>query len=136
MCGILTNVKSKKQSPRENFIESSKTGKILVNQCIKCNNLLLETVYYCDKCFSNSFKQIPYNGTGKVITYTIQSIVPEGFEDVSSYAWVVFKLDECELNVSGFLAGISSPSDLQLGTQVKVIDFNDKHGLILEKSEI
>ena len=51
----------------------------------------------------------------KLITYTIQSIVPEGFEDVNSYAWVVFKLDECELNVSGFLPGISSPSDLPLG---------------------
>jgi uncharacterized OB-fold protein len=129
----LSNVKSKKHSSREQFIETAKTGKILVNQCTKCNNHVLETVYYCDKCFSRSFKQVSYNGKGKVITYTVQSVVPEGFEDVDSYAWVVFKLDESGVNVSGFLPGISSPSDLPLGTPVKVVDFNDKHGLVLEK---
>ncbi len=129
----LSKVQSKKQSSRERFIDSAKTGKILVNQCLKCNNLILETIYYCNKCFSSSFKQVFYDGKGKVVTYTIQSVVPEGFDDVESYAWVIFKLDECELNVSGFLPGISSPNDLPLGTPVKVIDFNDKHGLVLEK---
>ena len=131
----MSNVNLKKQSSREQFIEYAKTGKILVNQCIKCNNLLLETMYYCDKCFSSSFKQVSYTGTGKVVTYTIQSVSPEGFEDVNSYAWVVFKLDECKLNVSGFLPGISSPNDLPLGTPIKIIDFSEKHGLVLEKLE-
>jgi uncharacterized protein len=131
----LSKVQSKKQSSREQFIDSAKNGKILVNQCKNCDNLILETVYYCDKCFSGSFKQVFYNGEGKVVTYTIQSVVPEGFEDVNSYAWVVFKLDQCDLNVSGFLPGIATPSDLPLGTNVKVIDFNDRHGLVLEKLE-
>lgn len=129
----LSKVQSKKQSSREQFIESAKIGKILINQCLKCSNLILETVYYCDKCFASSFKQVFYDGKGKVVTYTIQSVAPEGFEDVDSYAWVVFKLDECGLNVSGFLPGISSSADLSLGAPVKVIDFNDKHGLVLEK---
>jgi uncharacterized protein len=131
----LSKVQSKKQSSREQFIASAKNGKILVNQCKNCDNLILETVYYCDKCFSSSFKQVLYNGEGKVVTYTIQSVVPEGFEDVASYAWVVFKMDECGLNVSGFLPGISSPADLPLGTPIKVIDFHDKHGLVLKKDE-
>ncbi len=74
-----------------------------------------------------------FNGKGKVVTYTIQSVVPEGFEDVNSYAWVVFRIDDCGLNISGFLPGISSPTDLPLGTPVKVVDFHDKHGLVLEK---
>ncbi len=128
----MSNVKSKKQSSREQFIESAKTGKILVNQCTKCNNNVLETMYYCDKCFSSSFKQVSYNGKGKVITYTIQSVAPEGFEDVNSYAWVIFKLDKGGINVSGFLPGVSSPTDLPLGTPVKVVDFHDKHGLVLK----
>jgi uncharacterized protein len=131
----MSKVQTKKQSSREQFIDSAKTGKILVNQCKKCDNLILETVYFCDKCFNNSFKQVIFDGKGKVVTYTIQSVVPEGFEDVDSYAWVVFKIDECGLNVSGFLPGISSPADLPLGTPVKVIDFHDKHGLVLKKDE-
>ncbi len=116
-------------------MNSAKNGKILLNQCKNCDNLILETVYYCDKCFTSSFTQVFYKGEGKVITYTIQSVVPAGFEDVASYAWVVFKLDRCGLNISGFLPGISTPSDLPLGTKVKAIDFNDKHGLVLEKLE-
>lgn len=130
----MSKVKTEKESSREQFIEYAKNGKILVNQCTKCNNLNLETVYFCDKCFNNSFTQVAFNGNGKVITYTIQSVVPEGFEDVNSYAWVVFKLDECDLNVSGFLPKISSPDDLPLGTPIRVIDFDAKHGLILEKA--
>ena len=129
----LSNINLKKQSSREQFIEYAKTGKILVNQCIKCNNLLLETMYYCDKCFFSSFKQVFYTGTVKVVTYTIQAVSPEGFEDVDSFAWVVFKFDGCGLNVSGFLPGISSPNDLPLGTPIKVINFSEKHGLVLEK---
>jgi uncharacterized protein len=131
----LSKVQTQKQSSREQFIDCAKTGKILVNRCKKCDNLILETVYFCDKCFNNSFKQVIFNGKGKVVTYTIQSVVPEGFEDVASYAWVVFKMDECGLNVSGFLPGISSPADLPLGTPIKVIDFHDKHGLVLKKDE-
>lgn len=93
---------------------------------------MLETMYYCDKCFSHSFKEVPYNGTGRIVTYTIQSVVPEGFEDVDSYAWVIFKLDKTELNVSGFLPGISSPSELPLGSHVRVVGFDKKHGLLLQ----
>jgi uncharacterized protein len=130
----LSSVQSKKQSTREQFIDFAKEGKILLNQCLKCKNLFLETAYYCNNCFSNSFKHVPYEGKGKVITYTIQSVSPEGFEDVDAFAWVVFRVEECGLNVSGFLRGILSPTDLPLGTEVKVVDFSDKHGLILEKS--
>ena len=132
----MSKSQSNKQSSREQFIEFAKEGKILLNQCQNCNNLFLETAYYCDKCFSKSFKHVPFNGKGKVVTYTIQSVAPKGFEDVNSYAWTVFRIDDCGLNVSGFLPGISSPTDLPLGTAVKVVDYNDKHGLVLEKSEV
>jgi uncharacterized OB-fold protein len=132
----LSKSQSHKQSSREQFIDFAKKGKILINQCLNCNNLFLETTYYCDKCFNKSFKHVPYNGKGKVVTYTIQSVAPKGFEDVNSYAWVVFRIDDCGLNISGFLPGVSSPNDLPLGTPVKVVDFNDKHGLVLEKLKV
>ena len=89
-----------------------RNGKIIVNQCTKCHNIILETVYYCDKCFSNSFKQISYNGKGTGVTYTIQAVAPEGFEDVNSYAWVIFKLDDCEHKCFRFPAWNIFTSDL------------------------
>ena len=132
----MSKSKSQRQSSREQFVDFAKKGKILVNQCLNCKNLFLETVYYCDNCFSESFKHVSYNGKGKVITFTIQSVAPKGFEDVNSYAWVVFRIDDCGLNVSGFLPGISTPTDLPLGTSVKVVDYHEKHGLVLEKLEV
>jgi uncharacterized OB-fold protein len=132
----LSKSQSQKQSSREQFIDFAKKGKILANQCLNCKNLFLETSYYCDKCFSEHFKHVPYKGKGKVVTYTIQSVAPKGFEDVNSYAWVIFRIDDCGLNVSGFLPGVSSPTDLPLGTPVKVVDYHDKHGLVLEKLEV
>ncbi len=129
----MSESKSNTQSSREKFIQFAKNLKILFNQFTKFNNIILETFYYCHKCFSNSFRQISFNGIGKVVTYTIQAVAPEGFEDVNSYAWVIFRLDDYDINISGFLPEISSPSDLPLGSKIKVIDFHDKHGLILQK---
>jgi uncharacterized OB-fold protein len=69
-----------------------------------------------------------------VVTYTIQAVAPEGFEDAGSYAWIVFKIDNIQLRASGFLPGIETPKDLPIGTPVKVAGYDPKHGLMLQKS--
>ena len=94
---------------------------------------MLETVNYCEKCFGSKFESIEVEGIGKVITYTIQAVAPEGFEDVDSYAWVVFKVDNAPFRASGFLPRVATPKDLPIGTTVKVTGFDPKHGLLLEK---
>ena len=76
---------------------------------------------------------IEYNGVGTVNTFTIHAVPPEGFEDVDSYAWVVFSLEGAPIRVSGFLPGIKSPSDLPIGSKVKVAGFDEKHGLEIKK---
>ena len=94
---------------------------------------MLETIYYCEKCFGNKFEPIEFEGTGKTVTYTIQAVAPEGFEDTESYAWVVFKVDNAPFRVSGFLPEVKSAKDLSIGTKVKVASFSPKHGLLLQK---
>jgi len=42
------------------------------------------------------------------------------------------KLDESELRISGFMAGIGSPADLPLGTKVRIAGY-DQRGIIIEK---
>ena len=69
---------------------------------------MLETIYYCEKCFGNKFEPVEFEGTGNTVTYTTQDVAPEGFEDIESYAWVVFKVDNAPFRVSGFLPGIKS----------------------------
>lgn len=118
---------------REKFISAAEKQKILVHKCVKCGHLMLETVLYCEKCSASKFEDAELEGTGTVVTYTIQAVAPEGFEDAGSYAWVVFKVDNSSLRASGFLPGIESPKDLPIGSKVKIKGFDPKHGLVLQK---
>lgn len=121
------------ESIHQKFIEAANRKKILAQKCVKCGHLMLETVLFCEKCAGNKLEQVDLEGSGIVVTYTIQAVVPEGFEDAGSYAWVVFKVDNVPLRASGFLSGIKTPADLPIGTKVKVAGYDPKHGLILQK---
>ena len=115
------------------FINSAKLGKILVNKCRNCGQLMLETVYYCPVCSKSDFELVEFDGLGTVVTHTIQAVAPEGFEDLDSYAWVVFNVDNTMIRASGFLPGIKVPADLPIGSKVKVTGYDKKHGLSLQK---
>src|SRR3712207_1275972 len=110
------------KSTVERFIESANRKKILAKKCVKCSHLMSGTVLFCEKCSGNKFEQSDLEGSGVVVTYTIQSVVPEGFEDAGSYAWVVFQVDNAPLRASGFPPGIKTPADLPIGTKVSVVD--------------
>jgi uncharacterized OB-fold protein len=126
-------MKMEDANTRDKFIEAANRNKILAHKCTKCSHLMLETVLFCEKCSASKFEHAELEGSGAVVTYTIQAVAPEGFEDAGSYAWVVFKIDNTNLRASGFLPGISAPKDLPIGTKVKVTGFDQKHGLMLQK---
>ena len=94
---------------------------------------MLETVYYCPVCSKSDFELVEFDGLGTVVTHTIQAVAPEGFEDLDSYAWVVFNVDNTIIRASGFLPGIKVPADLPIGSKVKVTGYDKKHGLSLQK---
>lgn len=123
----------KNSSTHERFIQTAKSGKILANKCKNCGKVMLETMYYCSGCSKSDFEFVEFPGIGTVVTHTIQSVAPEGFEDINSYAWVVFKLRDAPFSASGFLPGIKAPADLPIGSTVKVKGYDAKHGLTLEK---
>ena len=121
-----------KLSAKPEFIEAAKAGNILARKCTKCDELHLATVYYCKKCGNKGFENSILKGTGKVITYTIMTVPPAGFENLTPYAWVVMELDDSGIRVSGFLGKISTPEDLPIDTPVKIMGF-DERGIVLEK---
>ena len=129
---LFTYSKVCKLSAKPEFIEAAKAGNILARKCSKCGELHLATVYYCKKCGNKGFEDSILKGTGKVITYTIMTVPPAGFEDLSPYAWVVMELDDSGIRVSGFLGKIPAPEDLPIGTSVKIAGF-DERGIVLEK---
>ena len=125
--------KLSQESTHQKFIEAANRKKILAHKCVKCGHLMLETVLFCEKCSASKFEHVELEGAGTVVTYTIQAVAPEGFEDAGSYAWVVFKVDGSQLRASGFLPGVKAPEDLPIGTRVRVAGYDQKHGLMLQK---
>ena len=121
-----------KMSVEEQVIENAKQGKLLTHKCTKCGYIHLSTAYYCLKCGSKGFEDVLLDGTGSVATYTIITVAPAGFEKYTPYAFVVVKLDQSELRISGFMAGIATPADLPVGTRAKITGF-DERGIIIEK---
>jgi len=121
-----------KLSAKPEFIDAAIAGNILARKCTKCDDLHLATVYFCKKCGSKEFEDSILKGTGKVVTYTIMTVPPAGFEDLVPYAWVVIELDDSNLRVSGFLPNIQKPEDLPIGTAVKVVSFDDR-GIVLKR---
>ncbi len=116
----------------EELIEYAKQGKLLTHKCTECGYLHLSTAYYCLKCGSKGFEDVALDGTGSVDTYTIITVAPAGFEKYTPYAFVVLQLDNADLRISGFMAGITSPEDLPVGTKAKITGFDDR-GIIIEK---
>ncbi len=121
-----------KLSAKQEFIDAAKAGKILARKCKKCEELHLATVYFCQNCGNQEFENVPLEGTGSVATFTIITVPPAGFEKYTPYAWVVLKLDNSKLRVSGFMAGIQKPADLPVGARAKIVGFDDR-GILIEK---
>ena len=124
-------------SAKPEFIDAAKDGNVLARKCTKCGELHLATVYFCKKCGSKGFSNSIIKGAGKVVTYTIMTVPPAGFEDLTPYAWVVMELDDTSelmnpIRISGFLPNIQKPEDLPIGTPVKVVGFDDR-GIVLER---
>ena len=119
-------------SVEEQLIQIAKQGKLLTHKCTSCGYLHLSTAYYCLKCGSKGFEDVILEGTGTIATYTIITVAPAGFEKYTPYAFVVLKLDNSDLRISGFMKGIATPADLPVGTKAKITGF-DERGIIIEK---
>ena len=119
-------------SIEEQVIEHAKNGKLLTHKCTECGYLHLSTAYFCRECGSKGFEDVLLEGTGKIATYTIITVPPAGFEKYTPYAFVVLKVDNSDLRISGFMGGIATPADLPVGTPAKITGF-DERGIIIEK---
>lgn len=121
-----------KMSIEEQVIKNAKNGKLLTHKCTDCGYLHLSTAYFCRECGSKGFEDVLLDGVGKIATYTIITVPPAGFEKYTPYAFVVLKLDNSDLRISGFMGGIATPADLPVGTPAKITGF-DERGIIIEK---
>ena len=116
---------------KQDFIRLAEQGKVLAHKCVRCGRLDLATAYFCRKCGGGEFAAAVLEGRGRIATYTIITVPPEGFEGHTPYAWVVLDLDGCDLRLSGFMAGIGSPADLPVGSPARIVG-RDERGVVIE----
>ena len=119
-------------STKTEFIDAARQGKVLLRRCVDCGTLRASTAYFC-YCGSSDYVNDAVSGTGIVDTYTIITVPPTGFEQYTPYAFVVFKLDDVDARMSGFMAEIATPADLPIGSPVHVIGY-DERGVVVAKS--
>ena len=95
--------------PERYRLESSK--------CKQCGYISFPKRIVCPECGTTEFENIILSGKGKLVTYTIIRVAPEGFGDQAPYAIGIVELDEGRL--TEYLGGYS---DYQAAKSVSVED--------------
>lgn len=86
----------------------------------------------CPKCGSKDIATREFSSTGKVVSYTIQSVASEQFMNEVPFAFAIVDLDDGP-KVSGWIPYISKADELPLGTKVEYTP-SYKPGMMFEKS--
>jgi uncharacterized OB-fold protein len=75
--------------------EISNRYNLIGTKCGNCNKALFPPRYLCPNC-RRIGKLEPYklSGKGKIVTFTVIYVAPNGFEDQAPYALAIIELDE------------------------------------------
>jgi uncharacterized OB-fold protein len=63
-------------------------------KCQKCQHISFPKRLVCPECGSQDFKDTRLSGKGKLVTFTIIEVAPEGFVDQVPYAVGIVELEE------------------------------------------
>jgi len=74
--------------------EIPKRYRMEAGKCTKCQNISFPQRLVCPECGSQSLEKISLSGKGKIATFTITHVAPEGFGDQVPYAVGIVELDE------------------------------------------
>ncbi len=78
----------------KNYSEALKKNKLLGLKCSSCGTITVPPKMVCRKCASPDIDIVELSGKGKIQTFTIINVAPEGREDEAPYFIVLTELDE------------------------------------------
>lgn len=108
-----------------------KDGKLVGFQCAKCKHDRFDPMLRCPKCGGTDIARRQFSSTGKVESYTIQSVASESFLNETPFAFALIQLDDGP-RVSGWIPWIAKEKDLPLGQKVEYVS-SYKPGMQFEK---
>ncbi|HUR61130.1 MAG TPA: OB-fold domain-containing protein [Candidatus Thermoplasmatota archaeon] len=111
--------------------DALKDGRLLGFHCNSCKLDRISPFSRCPACKSNDIAQRQFSSTGKVVSYTIQSVAAEQFLNETPFAFALIQLDDGP-RVSGWIPWIAKPKDLPMGQKVEYVS-SYKPGMQFEK---
>lgn len=103
------------------YNKALKEDKLLGLKCKECGVITVPPKMVCRKCASQDLDIVQLTGKGKIQTFTVNNVAPEGREDEVPYTIVLVELDESPW-IMGNLAGID-PTEVTMdviGKRVKM----------------
>lgn len=100
--------------------------------CNKCEYDQFSPMVRCPKCGARDLVTRQFSNTGKIVSYTIQSVAAEAFLNETPFAFAIIKLDDGP-KISGWVPWISKPEELPMGEEVVFVP-SYKPGMMFEKS--
>ncbi|MCD6153693.1 MAG: Zn-ribbon domain-containing OB-fold protein [Syntrophobacterales bacterium] len=76
------------------YNKSLKTDKLLGLKCNNCHTITCPPKMTCQECASTDLEVTELSGEGKIVTYTVIYVAPEGRENETPYAVVLVELKE------------------------------------------
>lgn len=111
--------------------EKLRDGEIWGSHCDACGYEQVSPMVRCPKCASRDVVGRRFSGTGKIVSYTIQTVAPEEYMNEVPYAFAVIQLDDGP-KVSGWVPFIDKAADLPMGAEVEFTS-SYKPGMMFEK---
>lgn len=100
--------------------------------CDACGYEQFSPMLRCPKCRKSDLSTRKFSNTGRVVSYTIQSVAAEAFLNETPFAFAIIDLDDGP-KVSGWVPWVAKPADLPLGCTVEFTP-SYKPGMMFEKS--
>ncbi len=104
----------------EQFYKFLRQGKLMAGKCVKCGKIHLPPRPLCNNCYSQEFEWVQVSGIGELVTYTVISIAPRQFQDLTPYAVGIVQLEN-GLKIPGMIQAVKR-EELKIGMSL-TLDF-------------
>lgn len=101
------------------FRKFSKREALMGTRCLGCGKLYCPPRAVCSRCLSDEVEWVELEGKGEVVTFTIISVPPTGFEEPAPYTVAIVRLDDGP-KLTGLLTGVP-PEEVKVGMRVETI---------------
>lgn len=93
--------------------------RLIGSKCDTCNSLFYPPKNLCPKCRrKGEIRDFQFSGKGKILTFTIIRVPPEGFERYAPYAAAIIRLDD-GINISGQVVG--DINKVKTGSRIRTV---------------